>query len=155
MMFRFALYSLFYSCIWYVISGNSSLFFILSGFLVALILSAFTVFYLPRYDVRYRCTKLSWYVVRLLVDIIMSSTGVLKAVWTMKLDSESGVIKIPNSHYACIPRSAIYGNSITVTPGTYTISIDKDYLLVHALCKDYNDDLVSGTLDKEIDEVFS
>lgn len=44
----------------------------------------------------------------------------------------------------------IYANSITLTPGTYTIRIFGDKLLVHALSKDGADGLATGDMDRRV-----
>ena len=44
----------------------------------------------------------------------------------------------------------IYGNSITLTPGTLTVEVDKDNLFVHALCDSSLDELEVGEMDKRV-----
>ncbi len=44
----------------------------------------------------------------------------------------------------------IYANSITLTPGTVTIDIDDDDLVIHALSETSRDDLESGEMDRRV-----
>ena len=44
----------------------------------------------------------------------------------------------------------IYGNSITLTPGTLTIEVYKDNLFVHALCDSSLNELEVGEMDKRV-----
>ena len=44
----------------------------------------------------------------------------------------------------------IYANSITLTPGTVTIDIDKDIIIVHALTLKAAEDLESGDMDRRV-----
>ena len=44
----------------------------------------------------------------------------------------------------------IYANSITLTPGTVSVRLDKDRVLVHALSGDGAEDLRSGRMAKEV-----
>ena len=44
----------------------------------------------------------------------------------------------------------IYGNSITLTPGTITVDIDDGELLVHALTQSGADGLAEGEMDRRI-----
>ena len=45
----------------------------------------------------------------------------------------------------------IFGNSITLTPGTYTTSIDDDGVLtVHALTQDGVDGLIEGSMNRRV-----
>lgn len=45
---------------------------------------------------------------------------------------------------------ATYANSITLTPGTVTVDIDQDVFLVHALTKDFGDDVRSNVMDGKV-----
>lgn len=45
---------------------------------------------------------------------------------------------------------ATYGNSITLTPGTLTVGVDGDELMVHALTLDGALDLESGRMDQRV-----
>ena len=44
----------------------------------------------------------------------------------------------------------IYANSITLTPGTVTIDIDKDIMIVHALTRSAAEGLESGDMDRRV-----
>lgn len=45
---------------------------------------------------------------------------------------------------------ATYGNSITLTPGTLTVGVDGNDLVVHALTQDGALDLESGRMDRRV-----
>ena len=47
----------------------------------------------------------------------------------------------------------IYGNSITLTPGTLTIEVDQDDLIVHALCDSSLNELEVGEMDKRVSDL--
>jgi multicomponent Na+:H+ antiporter subunit E len=47
----------------------------------------------------------------------------------------------------------IFGNSITLTPGTVTIGINKDIITVHALTLSTAFDLKSGEMDRRITNI--
>ena len=49
--------------------------------------------------------------------------------------------------------TVIYGNSITLTPGTLTIEVDQDYLIVHALCDRSLNELEVGEMDKRVSDL--
>lgn len=44
----------------------------------------------------------------------------------------------------------IYANSITLTPGTVSVELTKDSIIVHALAKDFADDLFTGEMAQAI-----
>ena len=46
--------------------------------------------------------------------------------------------------------TVIYGNSITLTPGTLTVEVDDDNLFVHALCDSSLNELEVGEMDKRV-----
>jgi len=44
----------------------------------------------------------------------------------------------------------VYGNSITLTPGTITVDVEDDQFTVHALSQETAEDLVEGTMDRRV-----
>ena len=49
--------------------------------------------------------------------------------------------------------TVIYGNSITLTPGTVTIEVGQGDLIVHALCDSSLNDLEVGEMDKRVSDL--
>ena len=49
--------------------------------------------------------------------------------------------------------TVIYGNSITLTPGTLTIEVDQGNLFVHALCDSSLNELEVGEMDKRVSDL--
>ena len=49
--------------------------------------------------------------------------------------------------------TVIYGNSITLTPGTLTVEVDQDNLFVHALCDSSLNELEVGEMDKRVSDL--
>lgn len=47
----------------------------------------------------------------------------------------------------------IYANSITVTPGTVSVRLDKDQVLVHALSREGAEDLCTGRMARAVPEL--
>jgi multicomponent Na+:H+ antiporter subunit E len=45
---------------------------------------------------------------------------------------------------------ATYANSITLTPGTITVGVDRDELTIHALVREGADDLEAGGMDRRV-----
>ncbi|MEO0420717.1 MAG: Na+/H+ antiporter subunit E [Pseudomonadota bacterium] len=50
---------------------------------------------------------------------------------------------------------AVFGNSITLTPGTITVEIAPGEVLVHAIDAESAQDLLDGTLENKVQRVFS
>jgi len=85
------------------------------------------------------------YVPWLLGQIALSNWDVFKRVWNPALPIDPCVIRVPFDTKSDLG-TVIYANSITLTPGTVTISVDKDKreLLVHCLTPGAGDDLREG-----------
>ena len=47
----------------------------------------------------------------------------------------------------------IYGNSITLTPGTLTVEVGQGDLFVHALCDRSLNELEFGEMDKRVSDL--
>lgn len=94
--------------------------------------------------------KLPGYYVYLLKEIIKSNIDVAKRIVRWKGHSISPqLIEIPQSQKTDLG-AVIYANSITLTPGTVTIKLSKDYITVHALSKEAADELATGDMSNEI-----
>jgi multicomponent Na+:H+ antiporter subunit E len=48
----------------------------------------------------------------------------------------------------------ILGNSISLTPGTLTLDIYKDYFTIHALVAEMADDVISGEMEARVAELY-
>jgi multicomponent Na+:H+ antiporter subunit E len=46
------------------------------------------------------------------------------------------------------------GNSITLTPGTITVDINGNYIMVHAIDETSGEDLTSGRMERKIADVY-
>ncbi len=49
----------------------------------------------------------------------------------------------------------IFGNSITLTPGTFTVDIRGDRFVVHALTKDTGDDVLTGDMSGRVAKLYT
>ena len=90
-------------------------------------------------------TYFSW----LAVEIAKSAWGVTRIILTPRLpiSPTMTVVKASQRTPAGI---ATYANSITLTPGTITVSVSDDRLTVHALVSDGADDLETGRMDARV-----
>ncbi len=64
------------------------------------------------------------------------------SLFTSKLTQKSDLGKV------------IYANSITLTPGTVTVDLDDDTVLVHALTEGAADGVKSGDMDRRVTDVM-
>ena len=140
---------LYYLLLWYIISNNPGAFFICSGLICSALIALLSSKYIPKHTSNVILLPMLKYIAKLGMDIIMSSINVLKSIWSFSEDKSSGLMEIPLSSGSGDLHTFIYGNYITLTPGTYTIGVREKTLLVHALDLDDNEELKSGTLDKD------
>ena len=80
-------------------------------------------------------------------EILKSNITTAKAIWMNKFDPEIFLVKATQKDENGL---ANYANSITLTPGTVTVSINENIFLVHALTAEMGDDVRSGTMDKKV-----
>ncbi|MES2214926.1 MAG: Na+/H+ antiporter subunit E [Pseudomonadota bacterium] len=85
----------------------------------------------------------------LLAEIAKSSIGVTKLIFTRPLSITPTVSWISTTQESEVAR-VIFANSITLTPGTITISLEENRLLVHSLTKEGIEDLQNGAMDSKI-----
>ena len=90
---------------------------------------------------------LPWMLKEILVSGIKTSSAILGF---KKFKSNAKIIK--TSQRTSLG-AVIYGNSITLTPGTLTIEVDQDYLIVHALCDRSLNELEVGEMDKRVSDL--
>lgn len=102
----------------------------------------------PVMHVRTVITYTPW----LLWQIIVANVRVILLVWHPKLPIDPRVVEIPCSLKTNLGR-AIYANSITLTPGTVTIEVEHDKLLIHALTAADEAGLNEGTMESLIKQL--
>ena len=93
------------------------------------------------------------YVFWLIAEIIKSSISVSKIAWRRNISIYpllEPIISGQNTELGVV----IYANSITLTPGTVTLSTEDNKLLVHALDIKFMRDLQDGTMDRKIEEII-
>lgn len=84
----------------------------------------------------------------LLKEIWLAAVDVTKRVLGLAPISPT-LIELDTTQHSELGQ-VIYANSITLTPGTYTIRIFGNKLLVHALSKDGADGLATGDMDRRV-----
>jgi multicomponent Na+:H+ antiporter subunit E len=71
----------------------------------------------------------------LLWQIVLSNLTVAKAILRPDLKLKPALVKVPTSCTSDLAK-ATFANSITLTPGTVTVEVEGNSLLVHALSED-------------------
>ncbi|MEL7543841.1 MAG: Na+/H+ antiporter subunit E [Pseudomonadota bacterium] len=85
----------------------------------------------------------------LLVEIFKSSFSVAVLVLRGPSAIAPNLIKVRAGQSSQVGIN-VYGNAITLTPGTITVDVDGDEFTVHALTHETAADLESGTMDRRV-----
>jgi len=85
-------------------------------------------------------------------EIVRSSLEVTRTVLDPKLPISPTVAEFDSNCDHPVDR-AILGNSITLTPGTLTLSIDGQRFTVHALTEDGAREMMAGEMDRRVSEL--
>ena len=91
-----------------------------------------------------RLLQLMRYWVWLVVEIFKANLVVIKACLRSNLDIQPALVKVKTGCESDLART-VFANSITLTPGTVSVEVDGDKILVHAL---YEDSAGPGAFDE-------
>ena len=93
--------------------------------------------------------RLPGYWVWLLIEIIKANIDVARRIIDPKMPIEPHLFEIPMTQKTDLGR-VIFANSITLTPGTVSLDIGNDTILVHALTQAGEDGLATGEMDAKV-----
>jgi multicomponent Na+:H+ antiporter subunit E len=93
------------------------------------------------------------YLAYLAGEMFFSAIKVSKIAWSSDINLNPTMLWINSGQYSEVAKT-VYGNSITLTPGTITIEIDDNNFLVHALDNEFMDDLKTGEMEQKVRSSF-
>ena len=96
--------------------------------------------------------KLPGYYAWLIKEIILANIQVVKHIWLGNKTISPTLATIKTSLKTDMAK-VIYANSITLTPGTVSIALEDDKIMVHALIRESIEDLEAGEMDRRISQV--
>ena len=85
----------------------------------------------------------------LIWEIIKSNIDVAKCILDRQLPISPTLFRVKASQKSDLGK-VIYANSITLTPGTISVNVDKDEIEVHALTRATADGVLSGEMDRRV-----
>lgn len=140
------------SVLWFVISQSSNylLFAILSIILVSVITYyLYFSYYIFRLDIFLSFLK---YTIWMVGEIYRSTNYLIKLLYRSEKQIEPvyGIINTDDLNQA---EKAIFANSITLTPGTITILIKENYIIVHAISIELFEELKEGKLKSKVKNI--
>lgn len=145
------------SAVWLLLSGLFKTQLLILG-VISVVIVVFLSFRMRVVEHRgqsiyFRLFKILGYWGWLLWQIVLSNIDVCKRVWSKELDIKPTLRRVSATPDTEMGR-AIYANSITLTPGTTTISFTPDDdILVHALHEDSLHELEQGEMSDRIRDV--
>lgn len=93
------------------------------------------------------------YIPWLIIRVLKSGIHVTRLILSPSLPIQPQLIEYP-TELESEGEVVILGNSITLTPGTITVEVSADELLVHAIDDESGRDLKEGTLERKIGGAF-
>lgn len=87
----------------------------------------------------------------LLKEIVKSAWQVSKIIVHPRLPISPTLQRIKISQRTDVGRT-VFANSITLTPGTISVEVGRDEILVHALTREGAQDLAGGEMDRRVSE---
>ncbi len=85
----------------------------------------------------------------LLWQIVLSNIDVVRRVWAPEVKPSPRLLRVPYATRGGFT-TALYATSITLTPGTITISVDRDTMLIHALTREAADGVLEGGMHRRV-----
>lgn len=133
---------------WTILSGHYSLF-----FLCLALISAFSIQVLVKklfsFDYIAISLKLKWlvFIYQIFKEMLISSLFMIKTICSKNIVVKQyyGLVKF---HSSDKNKQVVYANSITLTPGTMTLAINDNEIMVHSLDSQFIEDLRTGNLEK-------
>ncbi len=93
--------------------------------------------------------RLPLYWLWLLWEIVKSNVVVARLIWSPSLPISPTVFQVPTSQKSQLGQ-VVYANSITLTPGTVSMTLENNQVRVHALTEDIAKDLQTGAMDRRV-----
>ncbi|MDX1483972.1 MAG: Na+/H+ antiporter subunit E [Alphaproteobacteria bacterium] len=85
-------------------------------------------------------------------EITKANIDVAKLIINPALPISPVMVRVPATQRTDVGK-VIYANSITLTPGTVSVEVLDDEILVHAITREAAEGLASGDMDRRVDAV--
>ena len=135
---------------WLTLSGNYTAFLITAGVISSVIIAllAYRMNIADRegHPIHLGLSALTYWP-WLIWQIIFSALNVTRIIVSPSLPISPTLIRVKMSQKSDVGR-VTFANSITLTPGTISVDIEGDEILVHAITSDNATDLEAGGMDK-------
>ena len=138
--------------LWVILNGRVTLEIILTGIVIAA-----AVFALSRAVFNYSLKDelLFWrniplmilYVINLIGEILKASLAVIRVIRAPAKHPDPVLIEF-DSEFSSVVQNVVLANSITLTPGTYTVRLEGNHFLVHCLIPEFAEGIEDSSFVK-------
>jgi len=136
--------------LWIILSTQMDPFYLVSGLICSVI--SLKLLHMLHKDQRAEFSaspRFILYIGWLFKEIFISAIKVTAIVWSPKLQIDAQMRYI-NTRLRTRAKKVLFASSITLTPGTISIDLNDDAILVHALDKNSLVDLDQGVMEERI-----
>ncbi len=149
----FISYAVFLFAVWFLLSGHVEPLMlglgVVSVAVTMLLIRRMTLIDHESYPL-HLSSKMPGFLVYIVGEIVKANIDVIKRILTFRRASISPqLLEVPANLKTDLGR-VIYANSITLTPGTVSVELTSEKILVHALTKEAADELSSGEMARSI-----
>lgn len=150
------MYILFF-ILWIILNGKFNLEIAIFGFVIAAVMYAFICKFMSysfQKDlfIMRKSGLIIKYIFVLVFEVIKANIAVLKLVFSSKYDFDPAIIKFKTNLKSKIAK-VVLANSITLTPGTITVSLENDEYVVHCLDRDFGEGIDSSVFVKLLEKM--
>lgn len=93
--------------------------------------------------------KLVVYIPWLVLEIVKANLDVARRVLHPKMPIHPMIVRVRSGQRSAVGR-VLYANSITLTPGTITVGVEGDDLIVHALSAEAAEGVETGDMERRV-----
>lgn len=144
----------FYFLVWVIFNGQITVEIAVFGLAVAAVVYAFTCKFLdwsPSKDLVLvkKAGLLFAYAGLLIWEVIKANMAMIRMTVAPDIEPDPVIVKIHTKLQSKTAR-VLLANSITLTPGTITVSLEDDELMVHCLDKSFSEGLEESSFEKAL-----
>ena len=144
--------SVLFFLLWIILNGKINLEIVLFGIAFSALFTLFcmkVLGYSPATGIRFfrNFPLFIWYTANLIIEIIKASAAVMSVSLRPSEKPDPVVIEF-HSGFNTDLQNVLLANSITLTPGTYTLFQEGDRLVVHCLRKEYAEGMEESSFVK-------
>ncbi len=139
---------------WIIFNGNITLEILIFGVIIAAVMLAFMCKFMD-YSLRKEANvykKSIWflaYAVLLIREIVKANLAIIPKILTVEEEMDPVIVKFRTSLKSDFTRMLL-ANSITLTPGTITVSLEEDEYTIHCLDASLTDGLEDSDIEKAL-----